>query len=259
MQLTSDLSMYSTRLIDRRQSTYTCKMNDSVHFAVQRSNSTTLAPTKTKKKVAPPSRTNDPARTMAGILAVATNEFAEKGLSGARIDEIASATKTSKRMIYYYFGSKEGLYVAVLEEAYRRMRSIEAGLLLDDLSPEDALRRLVGFTFDHHHSNPDFIRLVMSENMQRGEYLAQSKIIQKLNVPVIESVRKLYERGVAQGVFRAQLDPVDIHASISALTFFNVSNQHTFDLIFKRSTQSPQALTARRDSIVEMIVRFVRK
>ena len=139
------------------------------------------------------------------------------------------------------------------------MRTIEAGLLLDDLSPEDALRRLVGFTFDHHHSNPDFIRLVMSENMQRGEYLAQSKIIQKLNVPVIESVRKLYERGVAQGAFRAQLDPVDIHASISALTFFNVSNQHTFDLIFKRNTQSQQALTARRDSIVEMIVRFVRK
>ncbi len=196
---------------------------------------------------------------MAGILDVATKEFAEKGLSGARIDEIAAATQTSKRMIYYYFGSKDGLYVAVLEEAYRRMRTIEAQLHLDDLSPEDALRKLVGFTFDHHHGNPDFIRLVMSENMQRGEYLAQSKLIQKLNVSVIDTVRKLYERGLAQGVFRAQLDPVDIHASISALTFFNVSNQHTFDLIFKRNSHATKALTARRDNIIEMIVRFVRK
>jgi len=194
---------------------------------------------------------------MAGILDVATKEFAEKGLSGARIDEIAAATQTSKRMIYYYFGSKEGLYVAVLEEAYRRMRTIEAQLNLDDLSPEDALRKLVGFTFDHHHGNPDFIRLVMSENMQRGEYLAQSKLIQKLNVSVIDTLRKLYERGLAEGVFRAQLDPMDIHASISALTFYNVSNRHTFDLIFKRGSHTTKALVARRANIIEMIVRFV--
>ena len=206
-----------------------------------------------------PSRTNDPERTMAGILEVAQAEFAEKGLTGARIDEIAAATKTSKRMIYYYFGSKEGLYLAVLEDSYRRMRAIEAELHLEDLPPEDALRRLVGFTFDHHQGNEAYIRLVMSENMQRGEYLAQSKIIQKLNVPAIESIRKLYGRGVAQGVFRAQLDPVDIHKSISALTFFNVSNQHTFGLIFKKDTQSAKAITARRDSIIEMVVRFVRK
>ena len=194
---------------------------------------------------------------MAGILDVATKEFAEKGLSGARIDEIAAATQTSKRMIYYYFGSKEGLYVAVLEEAYRRMRTIEAQLNLDDLSPEYALRKLVGFTFDHHHGNPDFIRLVMSENMQRGEYLARSKLIQKLNVSVIDTLRKLYERGLADGVFRAQLDPMDIHASISALTFYNVSNRHTFDLIFKRGSHTTKALVARRANIIEMIVRFV--
>jgi AcrR family transcriptional regulator len=204
-------------------------------------------------------RTNDPERTMAGILEVATREFSEKGLAGARIDEIAAATRTSKRMIYYYFGSKEGLYLAVLEESYRRMRAIEAALHLEDLPPEDALRRLVGFTFDHHQSNEAYIRLVMSENIERGKYLAQSKIIQKLNVPAIEAIRKLYERGVAEGIFRSQLDPVDIHASISALTFFNVSNQHTFGLIFKRDTQTALATTARRDSIIEMIVRFVRK
>jgi len=203
-------------------------------------------------------RTNDPERTMADILAVATREFAEKGLAGARIDDIADAMRTSKRMIYYYFGSKEGLYIRVLEEAYRLIRSAESDLHLDDLSPEDALRRLVAFTFDHHADNEFFIRLVMAENMERGAYLAQSPTIQQLNVPAIQAIRHLYERGVAQGVFRPGLDPVDIHASISALTFFNVSNQHTFGLIFKDQTLSPEALPARRDNIVEMIVRFVR-
>ena len=203
-------------------------------------------------------RTNVPARTMAGILEVATAEFAGKGLSGARIDQIAAATRTSKRMIYYYFGSKEGLYVAVLEESYRRMRSIEAQLQLEDLAPEAALRRLVEFTFDHHRCNPDYIRLVMTENMERGAYLAQSKTIQDLNVPAIEAIRKLYERGVADGVFRPGLEPIDIHASISALTFFNVSNQHTFSLIFGVDAQSPEAVAARRQSVTEMIVRFVR-
>ena len=188
-----------------------------------------------------------------------TTEFASKGLAGARIDEIAAATRTSKRMIYYYFGSKEGLYIAGLEDSYRRMRSIEADLHLEDLTPEAALRRLVEFTFDHHANNPDYIRLVMTENMERGAYLAQSKTIQELNVPAIQAIRHLYDRGVAQGVFRAGLDPVDIHASISALTFFNVSNQHTFGLIFKNKPQSPQALASRRDNIVEMVMRFVRQ
>ena len=196
---------------------------------------------------------------MAEILKVATTEFANKGLAGARIDEIAAATRTSKRMIYYYFVSKEGLYIAVLEDAYRRMRSIEADLHLEDLNPEAALRRLVEFTFDHHANNQDYIRLVMTENMERGAYLAQSKSIQELNVPAIQAIRHLYERGVAQGVFRAGLDPVDIHASISALTFFNVSNQHTFGLIFKNKPQSPQTLASRRNNIVEMVVRFVGK
>ena len=204
-------------------------------------------------------RTNDPDRTTADILAVATREFADKGLAGARIDEIAAATRTSKRMIYYYFGSKEGLYVAVLEEAYRRIRSIESELHLEDLPPEDALRKLVGFTYDYQLANPDFIRLVMTENIHRGEFLAQSRSIQQLNVPAIDAVTTVYQRGVQAGVFRNDVDPVDLHMSISALCFFNVANRHTFGLIFKRDFDSPRAIGARRDSIVEMVVRYVRK
>jgi AcrR family transcriptional regulator len=212
----------------------------------------------TKAKVAAP-RTNDPERTMADIIEVATHEFSEKGLAGARIDVIAEAMRTSKRMIYYYFGSKEGLYVRVLEEAYRRIREIEAGLHLEDLSPEDALRKLVGFTVDYQLANPDFIRLVMTENIHRGEFLAQSKAIHKLNVPAIEGLRRVYERGLKAGVFRSGIDPVDLHMSISALSFFNTANRHTFALIFKRDLDSPAAIVARRDSIIEMVLRFVRK
>ena len=206
-----------------------------------------------------PGRTNDPERTMSGILKVATAEFAAKGLAGARIDAIADATHTSKRMIYYYFGSKEGLYIRVLEDSYRRMRSIESEQSLDDLPPEEALRKLVAFTFDHHQGNQDYIRLVMTENMARGAYLAQSTTVQQLNVQAIEAIRRLYDRGVAQGLFRPGLDPVDIHASISALAFFNVSNRYTFGLIFKRDGQSAEALAERRANVVEMLVRFVRK
>jgi AcrR family transcriptional regulator len=202
-------------------------------------------------------RTNDPARTMAEILQVATHEFADKGLSGARIDAIAAATRTSKRMIYYYFGSKDGLYLAVLEEAYRRMRAIESDLHLGDLAPVQALQRLVEFTYDHHRDNEDFIRLVMNENIQRGDYLRQSSSIQQLNTQAIESVRDVYDRGVAQGVFRPGLDPVDIHSAISAFTFFNVSNRHTFGLIFQDRHSQDKANTLKRVHVVELILRFV--
>jgi AcrR family transcriptional regulator len=162
-------------------------------------------------------------------------------------------------MIYYYFGDKEGLYLRALEASYGKVRQIEAGLRLEDLTPMKALRRLVEFTFDHHVKNQDYIRLVMSENIQRGVYLAQSEAIQKLNQPIIETIRKLYRRGVDSGEFRDGLDPVDIHASISALCFYNVSNQYTFGCIFNMDTQSTANLAARRSSICDMVLRYVLK
>ena len=230
-------------------------MNQPVHSARR-----VIEKPATKRAAAkPPARTNDPDRTMADILVVATREFAEKGLAGARIDDIAEAMRTSKRMIYYYFGSKEGLYIKVLEEAYRGIRAIEAELHLEDLAPEEALRTLVGHTVDYQLANPDFIRLVMTENIHRGEYLARSRAIQDLNVPAIEGLRRVYERGVRAGVFRAGVDAIDLHMSISALSVFNVANRHTFSLIFQRDLDDPRAVGARRDSIVEMVVRFVRK
>jgi AcrR family transcriptional regulator len=219
---------------------------------------TTSAPAP-RRKVRVEPRTNDPVRTMADILQVATREFAENGLAGARVDVIALAMRTSKRMIYYYFGSKEGLYVAVLEEAYRRMREIESGLHLDDLAPEQALRKLVAFTVDYQRAHPEFIRLVMTENIHRGAYLAQSTAIRQLNVPAIEGLRRVLERGRQDGVFRKGLDPVDVHMSISALSVFNVANRHTFSLIFQHDMDSAKAQTARCNSIVETVVRFCKR
>ncbi len=205
-----------------------------------------------------PSGTRDPERTRADILEVATREFAEKGLAGARIDDMAQAMRTSKRMIYYYFGSKEGLYVAVLEEAYRRIRAIEAGLHLDDLPPEEALRKLVAFTVQYQFAHPDFVRLVMTENIHRAQYLATSQAIHSLNASAIEGLRRVLERGAQAQVFRAGLDPVDVHMSISALSVFNVANKHTFSLIFKRDLDKPATFKQRCDTIVELMVRYVR-
>jgi len=198
-------------------------------------------------------------RSIADIIAVATAEFAEKGLAGARIDEIAERTRTSKRMIYYYFKSKEGLYLAVLEEAYRRIRAIEATLDLEHLPPKQALRALVGFTFDYQRANPDFIRLVMNENMHRGEFMKKSTHMRALNAPAIGALRDIYQRGLEQGAFRAGLDPLDLHTSISALSFFNVSNQHTFSQIFDLDVTAEEHVKQRRKNVEDMVLGYVLK
>ena len=203
-------------------------------------------------------RVNDPEGTKRNIIQIATEEFAGRGFSGARVDDIAARTKTSKRMIYYYFGSKEGLYIAVLEAAYRNIRSIEAALDLQHQKPEQALRTLISFTFDYQSAHPEFVRLVMNENILNGAYVTRSKAIQRLNVTVIDTLRDLLTRGQKEGTFRGDVDPVDLHMSISALCIFNVANRATFSTVFKRDMASPKALAARRAQVVEMVLRYVR-
>jgi len=210
-------------------------------------------------KRAAPGRGHDPEMTRQNILAVATREFAEKGYSGARVDEIAAHTNTSKRMIYYYFEDKEGLFVAVLEEAYRRIRQIESTLDLAHLKPDTAIRALVGFTFDYQNSNEDFIRLVMVENIHKGVHLARSQAIQQLNVSVINTLRDIYKRGVKDSIFRKGIDEIDLHMTISALCFFNVSNRATFSQIFKRDIAAPAMLAKRRAIVIDTVIRYLRK
>ena len=208
---------------------------------------------KRARNSAPQPRVPDREGTRQNIIEIATEEFAENGLAGARIDEIAARTKASKRMIYYYFEDKEGLYLSVLEAAYEKVRSVEAKLDLEHLQPVDALKRLVQFTFDHHHSNEDFIRLVMIENIHHGEYLARSKVIQSLNVTAIGTIERLYDRGVRDGAFRRGIDPIDLHWQISALCFFNVSNRATFSKIFGRDLTAEGSPGKRQQHVQQQI------
>jgi len=211
--------------------------------------------TKSARKA--PTRQQDPEGTRQNIIEVASQEFALNGLSGARIDEIAAKTRFSKRMIYYYFGDKEGLYLSALESAYRQVREGEAKLDIAGLSPLDGLRRLVEFTFDHHHQHEDFIRMVMIENIHHGEYLKRSDAVRDLNVTAIAHIRDLYDRGLAEGQFRPDLDPLEIHWQISALCFFNVSNRATFSQLFDRDFGAPGMLARLKQNTVEMVLRYV--
>jgi len=202
-------------------------------------------------------RRYDPEGTRANIVAVATREFAENGLSGARIDVIAAKTKTSKRMIYYYFGDKEGLYRRVLEAAYGRIRAGEEALQLDHLPPVEALETLADFTFTHQSRNPDFVRLVMIENIHHGQYLAASEVIESLNRGAIEHIDRIYRSGTKAGVFRPGLQPLEIHWLISALSFFNVSNRATFAKIFDWERTRPKGQEALRRQVADTVLRFV--
>jgi AcrR family transcriptional regulator len=197
--------------------------------------------------------------TRARILNAALQEFSRHGLSGARIDTIALESGLIKGMIYYHFGSKEDLYVAALEESYRRFRQIEGELQIDEgLAPVAALRSLVSASFDFHAAHPEYIRMVMSENINQGEYIRKIPALRAINRSAISVLEQLCRRGIADGVFRADVDPVDLHMSISALSFYNVSNRHTFSFIFDRDLGAPEVHAARREVVVDTILRYVR-
>nr|MDT0659469.1 TetR/AcrR family transcriptional regulator [Micromonospora sp. DSM 115978] len=195
----------------------------------------------------PPTRDAD--HTRSEIISVATREFADKGYSGARVDEIAAKTRTTKRMIYYYFGGKQQLYVAVLERAYLRIRALEQELDVEHLDPAEAIRRLTALTFDHHEAHPDFIRLVSIENIHRAEHIAGSAMLSGLASPALDVLARILERGRADGRFRAGVDPIDIHMVISAFCVFRIANRYTFQAIFERDMLDP----ARRDHYREML------
>ena len=211
-----------------------------------------------KLKQAPsPRRQRDPEQTRAEILQVAADEFAEHGFSGARVDRIAAQMRTTKRMIYYYFGSKEELYVAVLERAYAAIREAEQAIDVDHLDPIAAIRRLAELTFDHHEANPSFLRLVSIENIHRAEHLRQSSQIANLNVPAIDLIARILERGYATGTFTRRVDAIDLHMMISAFCVFRVSNQHTFGVIFDRDLTSPDLRDRYREMLGDMVVSYL--
>jgi len=200
------------------------------------------------------SRRRDAERTRSDILAIATAEFAANGFDGARVDEIAALTQTTKRMIYYYFGSKEGLYLEVIEGAYHVIRELEQSLDVGDLEPVDALRRLAETTFDHHTTHRDFVRLVATENIQRAEHLSRSTEISDLNRTAIATLSRVIDRGVELGVFRADVDALDVHAAISSYAFFHVANRYTFRVIFNRDLLDPDRSDHNRRIAGDLVV-----
>ena len=193
----------------------------------------------------------------ADILRVARDEFARAGFSGGRIDAIADLTRTSKRMIYYHFGSKKGLYLAVLEQAYEDIRARESGQEITRLPPLDAMRRLVELTFDYDEAHPDFVRLVSIENIHNARHLKSSAVLNALNGSVIEVLRQVLASGHRGGVFRGDVDPIDVHMLISSLCFFRVSNQHTFGAIFGRDLMAPETRARHRTLTVDVVLRYL--
>jgi AcrR family transcriptional regulator len=194
------------------------------------------------------------ARATGDILDVATAEFAANGYAGARVDEIAARTRTTKRMIYYYFGSKEGLYLAVLERVYAQIRRVERGIRIEELSPDEALRKIAEATYDHHTTHEAFIQLVSIENIHRAEHLRQSETILRENVTAITLLEEVIQRGVRDGIFRDDVDAIDVHMVISAYACFHVANRHTFAAIFDRDMLSPGLQDSHRRLIGDMIV-----
>ncbi len=204
-------------------------------------------------------RSRDAVQTRRDILAAAAAEFSAKGYAGGRIDEIAARTSTTKRMIYYYFGGKEGLYAAVLEEAYGGMRDAEGALRLDELPPSEALRRLVETTFDHHAAHPEFVRLVSGENIEDARTVAVSPTIGQRNAAVIGTISALLRRGEAAGAFRPGLDPFDIHLLINSFCFYRVSNRRTLRAIFGADPTAPARTAAHRRMVVAAVLGYVQK
>ncbi|MEY8096196.1 TetR/AcrR family transcriptional regulator [Falsihalocynthiibacter sp. S25ZX9] len=196
----------------------------------------------------------NPDAVKADILRVATEEFAAHGLTGARIDEIARRTEASKRMIYYYFDDKEGLYKSVLEHVYSSLRETEQALNVADLEPVLALRRLTEATFDTHVSNPQFIRLVMIENIHNAQHVQKSKIIPTLNRAIIDKLADVCERGKAAGVLRDDVDPLELHWMTNSASFYNVSNKATFAASFGNQLFTEEGQRGVRGRVVDMVL-----
>lgn len=201
-------------------------------------------------------RQRDADRTRQEILEVATREFADRGFAGGRVDEIAERTRTTKRMIYYYYGSKEQLFVAVLEHAYAQIRAAEQTIDVDHLDPAAAIRRLAELTFDHHESHPDFSRLVAIENIHRAEHIGPRDFAGQ-NTPAIELIERILRRGRRDGTFTRGIDAVDLHMMISAFCVFRMANRHTFGAIFDRDLTDPALRDRYRTMLGDMVVDYL--
>ncbi len=207
---------------------------------------------------AAPERQRDPDRTKSEILEVAQQEFARHGYAGARVDEIAARMRTTKRMIYYYFGSKERLFIAVLEKAYAEVRKVEQAIEVGHLAPVEAIRTLAELTFDHHDAHRDFIKLVTIENIHQAEHIRKSQALANLGTPALDLIEAILDAGTASGDFVTEADAIDVHMLISSYCFFRVANQHTFGALFGRDMTAPTHRERLRRMVGDAVVAYLR-
>lgn len=209
------------------------------------------------KTPAPEPRQRNADRSQQALLAAARDEFAEHGLGGARVERIAERAGVDKRLIYHYFENKDSLFLAVLEDTYRSIRTAEQQLHLTDLAPAEAVRRLTEFTWNYYLAHPEFLTLLNSENLHRGRHLEQSKRAREMNSPLVQTLGEILERGRIAGVFRGGIDPVQLYISIAGLSYFYLSNNHTLSAIFGRNLLSPKARNERLSHICDVILGYV--
>jgi AcrR family transcriptional regulator len=201
----------------------------------------------------------NPARNQERILKAATEEFARYGLGGARVDRIAARAGANKRMLYYYYGNKEDLFLAVLEARYAHIRRAELGLHLLDLDPVQGMRRMVEFTWDYYLKHPEFLTLLNSENLHRARHLKRSRDIAAMHSPLVALLRDLLLRGERAGKFKKGVDPVQLYISIAALGYFYLSNRHTLSTIFERDLLAPKSKAERLKHMTELVLGYLRK
>lgn len=206
----------------------------------------------------PAARRRQPLVTSRDILVAATAEFAANGLAGARVDAIAERAGVNKRMLYHYYGNKEALWLAVLEEAYAGIRGEERLLDLDHLPPVEGMRRLVEFTVGYNSKHPEFAALLNSENVHRAKYLRRSKKMRELHTSLLGLIGNLLDRGTREGVFRAGVDPAELYITSAALGFFYYSNIHTLSAIFGRDLGARAARRRHLAHSVAVILDFLR-
>lgn len=188
------------------------------------------------------------------LLRAARAAFAAKGLMGARVDEIAREAGLNKQLVYHYFGSKDGLYLAVLERVYGEIREQEQRLSLADLPPEEAMARLVLFSFDYLAAHPDFIALLNDENAQGARHLQRSRRVHEMHSPLLALLRETLRQGATAGLFRDDIDALQLYVSIAGLAYFYFSNNRTLSAIFGRDLATPRAVAARRRHVLDFVM-----
>ncbi len=201
----------------------------------------------------------DPERTRARILDAATDEFTKHGLGGARVDRIAKRAGTNERMLYYYFISKDQLFLTVLENVYIKLAEAERALELGHLDPVDAITKLVQFIWNYYIAHPEFISLINSENLHEAKYLRKSRKLAQLVSPVQDNIREIVQRGQEAGVFRGGIDPAEVYITLVALNYYYLSNRHTLSTVLARDLMSPVARESHLKHAVEVVLSYLLK